>query len=202
MYGKPFDQDAGIDIYYYGARYYDPELGRFLAVDPLASRNSALSPYVYVRNNPLMRIDPSGLTDITFTVNRTRETKQSTTATYILSNSRNKATESGATLELPWRSNQVNKSRIVAGTYDAFLRTGKGTFNYPRITLKGVKDRTGIVVHRGNTAKDSKGCILCGTTVGKDRVENLQKTVTSIGEYILNTIAADKKRKDNYHSYS
>ena len=28
--GKPFDEDGGIDIYYYGARYYDPMLGRFL----------------------------------------------------------------------------------------------------------------------------------------------------------------------------
>jgi RHS repeat-associated protein len=58
--GKPFDDDIGIDIYYYGARYYDPELGRFLSVDPLASKYPDLSPYAYCANNPLKFVDKDG----------------------------------------------------------------------------------------------------------------------------------------------
>ena len=61
--GKPFDEDGGIDIYYYGARYYDPMLGRFLAIDPLASKYPGWSPYVYTMDNPLKYIDPDGLTE-------------------------------------------------------------------------------------------------------------------------------------------
>ena len=58
--GKPFDEDGGIDLYYYGARYYDPMLGRFLAVDPLASKYPGWSPYLYTLDNPLRFIDPDG----------------------------------------------------------------------------------------------------------------------------------------------
>ncbi len=40
-----------------GARMYDPGLGQYLSPDPLAGGD----PYVYVRDNPLSRIDPLGL---------------------------------------------------------------------------------------------------------------------------------------------
>ena len=42
---------------YLRARYYDPATGRFLSQDPLPGRNL----YAYVGNNPVNRIDPTGL---------------------------------------------------------------------------------------------------------------------------------------------
>lgn len=57
---KPLDKEGGLDIYYYGARYYDPELGRFLALDPAAGEYPSLSPYAYCANNPLRHVDPDG----------------------------------------------------------------------------------------------------------------------------------------------
>ncbi len=59
---KTLDREAGLNLYYYGARYYDPDIGRFLSLDPLASKNPSVSPYAYVNNNPLRRIDPDGRT--------------------------------------------------------------------------------------------------------------------------------------------
>ncbi len=60
--GKPLDEDLGLDWYYYGARYYDPNAGgRFLSVDRLHNEYPGLSPYVYTLNNPLKYSDPSGL---------------------------------------------------------------------------------------------------------------------------------------------
>jgi len=59
--GKPLDDDGGLGIYYYGARYYDARIGRFLAVDPLKNKYPSWSPYVYCANNPLKYIDPFGL---------------------------------------------------------------------------------------------------------------------------------------------
>jgi len=57
--GQYNDSLTGLD--YYGARYYDPVVGRFLSVDPLAGNLIGIDPYAYVGNNPETDSDPSGL---------------------------------------------------------------------------------------------------------------------------------------------
>lgn len=58
--GKPFDIERGVNLYYFGARYYDPALGRWLAPDPAANKNPSLSPYAYCAGNPIGFIDNNG----------------------------------------------------------------------------------------------------------------------------------------------
>ncbi|WP_372933392.1 RHS repeat-associated core domain-containing protein [Mariniphaga sediminis] len=52
-------------MYDYGARFYDPALGRFHTLDPDAESYFENSSYAYVRNNPILRIDPTGRWDVT-----------------------------------------------------------------------------------------------------------------------------------------
>jgi len=57
------EQDCESGMHYYGARYYDSRLSRFISVDPMADQRSWVSPYNYVQNNPINRIDPTGMLD-------------------------------------------------------------------------------------------------------------------------------------------
>ena len=59
--GQQLDEDTG--LYYYGARYYDPELARFIQADstiPDPEFSQAYNRYAYVYNNPLVFSDPTG----------------------------------------------------------------------------------------------------------------------------------------------
>ena len=59
--GQRYDEETS--LYYYGARYYDPGLGRFIGADAVIAsqyRTSALHPYAYVESNPVNYVDPSG----------------------------------------------------------------------------------------------------------------------------------------------
>lgn len=59
--GKEHDEVTGLT--YFGARYYDPHLGRFVSVDPVGFNESnpmSFNRYAYANNNPYKYVDPDG----------------------------------------------------------------------------------------------------------------------------------------------
>ncbi|MFM6623632.1 MAG: RHS repeat domain-containing protein, partial [Dolichospermum sp.] len=56
--GREFDQEIG--LYYYRARYYDANTGRFLSEDPIGFNSEDTNLYRYVKNSPINFIDPNG----------------------------------------------------------------------------------------------------------------------------------------------
>jgi len=65
-------------FYYMRARYYDPEVGRFVSEDPIGFEGWDVNLYAYVGGNPILLFDPSGLAvgdwwDLPANVGRARE---------------------------------------------------------------------------------------------------------------------------------
>jgi len=84
-------ENHGAGLYYYRARYYSPEMQRFLSEDPVGLGGGDTNFFAYVQNNPVNRIDPFGLDYIIVTGGSTG------TATYYDS-------IGNPVLEMPFRS--------------------------------------------------------------------------------------------------
>ncbi|MGB7499706.1 MAG: RHS repeat-associated core domain-containing protein, partial [Moheibacter sp.] len=78
--GKEFQDELNLNWYDYGARNYDPALGRWMNMDPLAEVYFESSPYNYVANNPTNSFDPNGM----WIVNLTSSTDKNGKTSYSL----------------------------------------------------------------------------------------------------------------------
>jgi RHS repeat-associated protein len=62
---KELNDDFGLNLSDYGARWYDASIGRWWSVDPMAEKYVSCSPYVYVNNSPISLVDPDGMQWVT-----------------------------------------------------------------------------------------------------------------------------------------
>ena len=105
------------------------------------------------------------------------------------------------TLENSWQDNQRNVSCIPEGVYPVRLRLPResASRDYLHLLVQEVPNRDWILFHRGNTAKDTSGCILVGLGTQQNIVSNstlamdlLIKEVIHLGGENINLIIKNK----------
>jgi RHS repeat-associated protein len=56
-----YSKEQGLNWMDFHNRQYDPQIGRFLSIDPLAAATATMSPYTGMNNDPVNVVDPLGL---------------------------------------------------------------------------------------------------------------------------------------------
>jgi len=128
--GKPYDEETG--LVYLGQRYYDPELRRFLSIDPVGftpQNTESFNRYTYANNNPYKYVDPDGRQAVTPTVFRANRRGVSLEEAF-QSGSRFRAVANVA-----GAIGVVGATTVGGGSVPFFLRTAAARF--PNATIFG-----------------------------------------------------------------
>ncbi len=112
--GKELQDELGLNIYDYGARNYDPALGRWMNIDPKAEVSRRWSPYNYCYNNPLHFVDPDGM--------------QATPPDWYLNNATNNVMWRSGSDEIQGYTNLGSERTITYGCEDTFRLNSDGSF--------------------------------------------------------------------------
>ena len=86
------------------------------------------------------------------------------------------------TLEPNWLNNARNKSCIPPGTYECIKYSGTKFKNV--FLIKDVPERSGILIHAGNTTNDTEGCILVGHSFSNRGIINSQAAMAQLNEVL------------------
>ncbi len=138
-------QVVSIGLYYYGARYYDPSIGRFTREDTYRGeldQPQSQHLYVYVMNNPLRYIDPTGHTPNDANLDDAKEYSQMLEELEAFRNSVELLVKEGDIILGKQREVQEGDmlSKIVAETYGKF----------------GVNDKTQFIAEINNLEDENK----------------------------------------------
>ncbi|MFH1364262.1 MAG: RHS repeat-associated core domain-containing protein, partial [Candidatus Aenigmatarchaeota archaeon] len=163
--GKELDDATG--LYYYGARYYKPEVGRFTQADALRGNLEdplSLHRYVYTRNNPLKYVDPTGNSVMRLPQIELPRKQVITETTHTYTDKEGNVRESTGK-EVNW----------MAAAYNVFMFVAEGTINNPipePAMIRGGGSEKGVIHFLDEAVKKIKNSNKI-TVATKDLAEKL-----------------------------
>ena len=151
--GRENDGDA---LYYYRARYYDPVYSRFVSEDPIGLAGG-INGYAYAGGNPIIDVDPLGLSFLLFDQNSGTISIYSSGGDLIASGpAANNVVSSASPFPAGYFSYSWHNTNHPADPNGSYGMYGDYIFNVP--------NHSGLAVHSGRLNKGgytapTKGCI-------------------------------------------
>jgi RHS repeat-associated protein len=200
--GKEHIKEFDLGWVDYGARVYNPIIGRWSVIDPLANKYYNMTPYGYVSNNPLKFIDPDGKEKIIALNPNVQKNSH-------LINAANKYKDDGA-IHI-WAHGNQKSLTIYDGQKEIPIESTKDFEDFLSTNSKIWQNRTEdedvtIILHACETGKET----VEGTSFARDISKGLKNTTiiapsdkvvvnnsndTEMGSYSTRTINKDGESK-------
>jgi RHS repeat-associated protein len=146
---REFSDGSGLEYLDFGARMYDPQIGRFFGVDALAEKYPSLTPYHYSANNPINAYDFDG-NDFRLVIDHENKTV-TVEATYYTRNKDNEDEKTVMNNIISYWNSQSGKFQYMVGEgKDAVAYTVN--FNLSEATGVTYDDKGGITIEGGDQA--------------------------------------------------
>jgi len=165
---KELDEES--KMYYFKARFQDPNMGIFISPDPLYYKRPWMSKYAYYSNNPINRIDPTGLFDSPSEAEKSRKDavkrygKKNVGRVYL----NEKTGQYGYRISKTGFRTYSKEDARKRGA-DAYADGGKGIFNNRDLTnynnSNGLSKQGGIISFRLPEAPPALTLVLSGLNV-------------------------------------
>ena len=160
--GQELDDDLGLNWYQFKWRNHDPQIGRFIEIDPLADKYVYNSTYAYAENRPIDGVDLEGL-EFARKVEANCVSFQITTQTVLNANAVS-----------PQMANAItqNVNKTLGNAFSGVTDQQSGlsySANYSSSVVSTGDSKNSIVVNIQDFVTDSKGGYINGTNAGNSQ---------------------------------
>ena len=160
--GKEYHQELGLGLYDYGARMYDPAIGRFTTQDRFSEKYFGMAPYQYAANNPILFVDVNG-DSIWIQV--------SSNERYLYENGQLFQDGSNVTQQTLYKKNGKRRKNFISKAVNALDATSDGGESGNELISELQDSRINTVIKKGsgNSTGTEKGEVIVGWNPGSKK---------------------------------